>query len=557
MNNTLVKDILSSYTEISIENEITSDIFMLRLFGKQFLFFAPIENEANSFPSVYLHNDEGFDFPHVMLREHNITDTSAFPEGSYRWVCLYENESLVYSIMSTEEKIRDSIDRLIELLSMSKTSREHEFQKEFLFYWNYASVGTEIELFLSQTESFCKLEKYVNKSTVRYIDSGLSLNDQSGHDKNGNPSWLKHVETDIFFVPIIDIRGILPPHKGLTWTIEQVKEIVFGKQIDHISPETYKQIETQLVKTQNVNIVFGMPVDNTKITYAVRLKCNNRSNRTLFEKISDDTMSIELLYTKRRDYNYLCEQIRNDIMLRGKRVLLIGAGSLGSYIAMEIVKNGASSLDIYDGDSLVDENTLRWSYALGNTGNKAAKLELLLELLHPQINVTAFQKNFSEEDAKSVLDAYDIVICATGGSDTQLEINRILKNNNCHVPVFFTWLEAGGDFSHIFVIDYAKPGCMQCLYTDASGNLTNNRSDILSDTAADTHILRNGCGGTRAAYGTAVLLRTTAALLSTLSDVVSGKVTGPTLLNITPNNMSVSEKDMIVVGGCSCCGIQE
>ena len=38
-----------------------------------------------------------------------------------------------------------------------------------------------------------------------------------------------------------------------------------------------------------------------------------------------------------KDYSFLCEQIGNDIGLLNKRILLIGAGSLGSYVAFELV----------------------------------------------------------------------------------------------------------------------------------------------------------------------------------------------------------------------------
>ena len=54
-----------------------------------------------------------------------------------------------------------------------------------------------------------------------------------------------------------------------------------------------------------------------------------------------------------------------------------------------------------------------------------------------------------------------------------------------------------------------KKGCFECLYTAESGELTNNRSQKNDETDMESSIIRNGCGGTRAAYGTATILRTT------------------------------------------------
>lgn len=69
----------------------------------------------------------------------------------------------------------------------------------------------------------------------------------------------------------------------------------------------------------------------------------------------------------------------------------------------------------------------------------------------------------------------------------------------------------------------------------------------------DDLIIRNGCGGTRAAYGTTVLLRTTSALLDSICKVLDGSIAENILINITPDNLYVSS-GLIPMEGCTCCG---
>ncbi len=178
---------------------------------------------------------------------------------------------------------------------------------------------------------------------------------------------------------------------------------------------------------------------------------------------------------------------------------------------------------------------------------------MMLHFLHPQVQVLSDVKNIDEKSLKEELSIADMIICTIGSSDTQLRLNRILMESGCKVPVFFAWLEAGGQYSHILSVDYSRPGCFECLYTDDNGNLVNNRANKNTEDQAAQGIIRNGCGGTRAAYGTAILLRTTAALLETIKRSNRTIKERNYLLDISPE--AVTESDAVFpIGACNCCG---
>lgn len=551
------KEILETYDNIDVIRVFSEDWIMFRLFEKDFLLVSPPKNDISSAVTICLYNDEGLDFPHIQLGNFKIGEGTILPPGKYRYVCLYEQESILQSLLSFEEKIKDSVNRLIKLLTMTKTEQENEFQKEFLYYWEGFTEGRCADVYLKQDIKFCKLQKFTSGKTIRYIDPDIRLIDLDSRNKKDERNWQQHLETELFFIPITDSREILPPYHNHTWTIENVKEIIYGKQINHISTETYLQLKKEIVSTQNVILVFEMNVVHTKICFAVMVKCRNKNGRTLFEKINEDGIEISLIAVKRKDYLHLNEIIGNDRILYGKKVLLIGCGSLGSYVAPELVKNGAADIVLYDGDKLYDENRMRWVFGgLGINLNKADILGIFLEMIHPQVHPEIHKNDLDEEALKSELQSVDLIIFTIGNSDTQLKFNRILSELHCKIPVFFVWLEAGGKYSHILTVNYEKQGCFECLFTNTDGNLVNNRAMLNTEEQVESSLLRNGCGGTRAAYGTSVLLRTVAVLLNIMQKVFSGKIKNNTLIDILPDKVSYPTH-IIPMERCNCCGNRE
>lgn len=548
------KDILESFNEINNVNQLREDIISFTLYDKKFVIILPSRKDPSSKASIFLYNDELFDFPHVMLRDIKFDDGKYLPKGEYRWVCLYEQESIVNSILSYEDKIVDCIDRLKELLCMNSVEIEREFKKEFMFYWNSKAVGNDkYFVYLRNEVTYSELDEYCNNNNIRLIEHGLTLSDLNNRKKEKN-IWIHHLECEIFYIPIIDSRGILPPHRGYDWTKKDVQNIIYSKQISHIDDKTFNKLKSHHLKRQTVILVFGMKNGYSNLTFAVKVKFNNHTRHALLEKILYDIVSVEPLATERKDYLYLSNQIGNEVGLINKKILLIGVGSLGSYVAFELVKNGAIHIDIYDGDNFEDVNVLRWAYGgIGKGLNKALAIKALLNMLHPEIKVEAHDANINTDLLIKTLTNVDMIVITIGNSDEQLKFNRALKEAGCSIPVFYVWLEEGGVNSHILYVNYQLPGCFECLYTDNDGNFVNNRARKNTFTISDAGIIKNGCGGTRAAYGTAIILRTTAALLDVIRDSTRHQNERSTLLDLTPNSICISDTQL-QMEACNCCG---
>lgn len=555
MDKITICNLLESFEELSIDQADDSFItFSIK--GMNFALLLYNKDDRSSCPIILLRDNPKFGFPHVMLKEIKSQDLKYFnlPLGSYRFVCLQETESVVNSIIPYEEKVIDSINRLIELLSMTEYEKEKEYHKEFSLYWNQFAVSDiTYSVFLREENNFSPLKVFFSGNKCRLISQDINLSDIDSLDKKRNRIWIQHVECDSFYIPIIDCREVLPPHLGYSWTPMTIKNIVSPTQIRHISQETYQLIKTIVPKRKDLILVFGIP-ELRGIVFALKLICTYNHNQNLFKKLTEDVQNIEILYTQRKDYLFLNKQIGNDTNLLNKRILLIGAGSLGSYVATELVKNGASNIKIYDEDSLQEENILRWACGYTGIGNKKVHtLYNLLKRLHPEVNVNVVANNIDKESLIKELNQNDLIIFTIGSSDEQLNFNRILHEANCSIPTMFVWLEAGGVYSHILYVNYKGNGCYECLFTDDDGSLVNNRSSLFPNENYEDTIIRNGCGGTRAAYGTAILLRTTSVLLEIIGKILANKIKQSMLIDISPNNVSISDTKF-PEEECDCCG---
>lgn len=547
-------EIISSYEQISVESSPDIEEVIIFSYGeRRFAFICPQKDDPASSGCMLTLNDTLFNQPHILLREIDFEGCSTLPPGKYRNICLYESGSIVYSLLSYEDKIIDAIERLLTLLNLSPMQKEKEFQKEFLVYWNTVAKGGKRDIYLEDDQSFSVLSVYQSKDLVRYVAPKIHLNDLDSIS-DGKKIWQQHIDISALYMPIIDNRGILPPTKDFCWGKKQILEIICSDTTNHISAEAFQHLGSMQIKYDTLDIVFGMTVTQVPYTFLVRINFNGGNEFSLLERINNNIRSIEMLQCKRMDYSYLNRIIGNSTNNIDKKILLIGAGSLGSYIASELVKNGFNNITLYDGDDLVSENFMRWYYSgIFKNSKKASQIKFFLELMHPEIHVDAHNEYIDSKKIVENLISADYIIFTIGSSDTQLCLNRVLQENGCKAKVLYAWLEAGGHHSHILKINYNFPGCYECLFTNDTGDIVNNQANLAEDKVVEFNTIHNGCGATRAAYGTSVLLRTTSVLLDVLNKEEKEKGLGNYLVNITPESV-MYDNGSFIKEVCHCCG---
>ncbi|MDB4916010.1 MAG: UBA/THIF-type binding, MoeZ/MoeB fmaily protein [Gemmatimonadetes bacterium] len=126
--------------------------------------------------------------------------------------------------------------------------------------------------------------------------------------------------------------------------------------------------------------------------------------------------------------------------LKAARVLLVGAGGLGSPIALYLAAAGVGHLGVIDAD-VVDTSNLQRQVLFGtrDVGKpKVAAAETRLHDLNPHVSIASFHAKLTSANALDILRGYDIVVDGSDNFPTRYLVNDacvLLGKPNVHGSV--------------------------------------------------------------------------------------------------------------------------
>lgn len=210
--------------------------------------------------------------------------------------------------------------------------------------------------------------------------------------------------------------------------------------------------------------------------------------------------AIEPVHITRVDADWALARDHNLDMLharRKKRVLLLGAGSLGSPLARALARAGVGQFDIVDAQVMGTENTSRHELGLTDAGyGKAQRIAEKIMQDVPGIVARGFQAEASMWATKNCKPGvYDLVIECTAESSVRTFMShmRAVLFGDC--PVIHAWTEPLCSASHVVLSQPAVPWPDD----DPADELV-NASDL---SASDTRIKVAACAGGFHPYGAA------------------------------------------------------
>src|SRR5207244_31598 len=150
--------------------------------------------------------------------------------------------------------------------------------------------------------------------------------------------------------------------------------------------------------------------------------------------------------------------------LKAARVLCIGAGGLGSPLALYLTAAGVGKLGIVDFD-VVDLTNLQRQILHSTETVGKPKLESArdrLKALNPDVQMDLYDAKLTSENALEILKDYDIVADGTDNFPTRYLVNDacvLLGKPNVYGSIF--------RFEGQASVFYAKEGpCYRCLYSE-------------------------------------------------------------------------------------------
>ncbi|MEM1948752.1 MAG: molybdopterin-synthase adenylyltransferase MoeB [Candidatus Caldarchaeum sp.] len=150
--------------------------------------------------------------------------------------------------------------------------------------------------------------------------------------------------------------------------------------------------------------------------------------------------------------------------LKAARVLVVGAGGLGSPISLYLAAAGVGHIGIVDFD-VVDESNLQRQIIYTTKDVKKPKLQAAKERLtamNPYIEVETYETRLTSENALDIIKNYDIVVDGTDNFPTRYLVNdacALLGKPNVYGSIF----RFDGQVS---VFDARRGPCYRCLYPE-------------------------------------------------------------------------------------------
>lgn len=534
---------------ISNVEVIETDIikFRYKISGKDYDFLFAALDEYK-LPSVMLckSKEQISNKPHMLYLDKN----------ELFHLCLSIRDDISVRNKDYKEIINYTLIRIEKLMNMNNEEEKREYRKEFLYFWNKCAKNKNtIQLYINSSSQVKLLKAYEKNDTYIYVDEDINI----------NKIFLKRdnkIKKSVIYIPIINSNLIMPPVSDKKWSAYEVRYIINNC----VSEENLETLEKLSIGNKEVFLIFEMYVPGVvPISFVLKLKFKTSRKKTLFSRL-DEIIDIECLKSERCDTEYLFKRIGVKNRLKDKRIFIVGAGSLGSYIISELPKIGVENITIVDSDNMHMENIMRHSLgAMYSNFSKVFSMKFNLESEYPETKVNVEQKKFNIENIDEYnLNKYDLLIIATGGTDYMLKLNKIFKQRKIDIPVLFTWIESRGIGVHALVVDYNRKGCFNCLYTNSNTNKAHFSNKTYNDELTGT-----GCGGVINKYGNIVLLKGSAMILNIILDILnSNKISDNILFSVkTLNEYSFNNGDISLGGetlaktsyiseGCDICGLE-
>ncbi len=153
--------------------------------------------------------------------------------------------------------------------------------------------------------------------------------------------------------------------------------------------------------------------------------------------------------------------------IRNKKILILGLGTLGSFIVLELVKSGIKNFILYDFDIFQTINICRHVGDITDIGRyKVEVVEEIIRLKNPDVNVKKSIRNPFEKDKYLLefiedLKKSDIIIDTTASYQVNLQLNKISIENNKNV--IYSWCGPNAEVGRVFRVIPRKTPCYYCI----------------------------------------------------------------------------------------------
>lgn len=495
--------------------------------------FTPVSDSAFE-GLVFIHDEQiklridlGKGFPET-FPEISIPDDSHFrahvPKG--RNICLFDQESIMIKPDMAEQVLIDAFDRAVTVLEMDAQTQKEEVLREFISYWG-ADAKQSVRLYMNLPEAM--EHEYKEYTAIGQSAYCLLVSNSTEESKEllVNNVGCDPNRVNDHKMPCIRIRlraTTLPPMtEGITW--KSIRRFI----LDNITAGQKRYFKKMLsVKAKVINRLLLLAIPSS---YGDQYACiwlhHDNSKGECLKNITN--CYVEQVTSFRIDAKYLLTRGGAETGLLDKRVLLIGCGSVGGFLAESLCQCGIGTLDILDKDRISIENVHRHVLGFNDATTGGFKADLLKKRLderfpYVEIDSLSFEDRTAEALLKDVerMSDYDLIVSATGNPTVDLAINDAICNGSDYPAFVACFNEPYGIGGHAIGV-LKEGGCLRCLYSDPiSGELSSFQGSFVEAGQSFSKSL-SGCAGTYVEYSVLDSQQTATMASRLIIDILNGK----------------------------------
>lgn len=442
-------------------------------------------------------------------------------------ICLMHSSSLLIDVSKPAQLVIDCLEKARWVLGLTPGTPEYEkeLKREFLSYWGVDEKSTTYysELPISDISSVEVVPLF------SYGDNRLLCRSKEGavrfsRKTYGSPAY-EETKQIAKVVSLKENAATPSPFHQYTWS----ELLIYIK--NNSAPETYHSFLGAVstpVKRHSLLVFLILPDNVGDIFFGFEARFYNRHYMPIK---ASRTRFISQLDVNRSDYDYLLARGGAMPSLKEKRVLLLGCGSVGGFLANNLCQMGVTQLDMLDKDRFSKDNVYR--HFLGFDAIRqvsSSKADLLCNVLNDKYPDTDIDSmNYENRTVEKVilenpqkLAQYDLIISALGEPTLNLAISDLLIEQSIQTPFIVCFNEPYGIGGHIITTNINDDSCLRCLYSDVSeGSLCPFRASLVMPGQIFEKTL-SGCSGTFVPYSALDSQQTAVYAVRKAIDVLTG-----------------------------------
>lgn len=476
------------------------------LYKGKILDFHLMFTEYSSIPNVYVQHEDfiPLNFPHV---------------ENFGKLCIW-SENVVADLKNLDylqELLTDAVKLLNKVINGQITK---DFESEFESYWlfNANNLQNKDLAKLNLCKNFSREIAFYPLSNSRYLfcenvdemQYTLEYLNQKTITEKAKIASLKAKKTCLINMP----RTIHPNEYPKTiYELLQLIEKDFPHNYTDIRELIAKAISNPTISQPQILLCFdtvnGRALVGLRLAHGILHR--NRSNSYLDGYRS--SLPIDVLFSRmgqikffgrlinRIDSSWMIGRDKNKELtnIRKHKVAVVGCGSVGSSVAMLLIKSGIEDLILIDGDILSTANLSRHELDQRYIGvNKAIAMKYYLESIFPFAKIKSFSQNFNNQD--EIVHSFqnvDLIISCTSNWYAEQQLLNLQTDFQC--PIIFGSVEPHAMAGHA-IINLPETNAYNSLY-----NLSGSEIGSLKNTVClwdnDTLEKIPACAGEFQPYG--------------------------------------------------------